>query len=217
MSWNIIPVCNGFSSFQTLFIGINSTVLAKVAAEVWVGGDTSKNKSDRHTQTAFQQTPSLVSRMWDGTTEANCVIITQTVILNTVVHTQFLHVLMILWTFQEQWHKRSSGLSWSNVTTFHCIQIHVHATFCWIFSLVLTCSAVLIPLFCVQDLCGASTCDTLGMADVGTMCDPKRSCSVIEDDGLPSAFTTAHELGEQTWHHLPYDTVASVAACSLRC
>lgn len=51
-------------------------------------------------------------------------------------------------------------------------------------------------LFCVQDLCGASTCDTLGMADVGTMCDPKRSCSVIEDDGLPSAFTTAHELGE---------------------
>lgn len=51
-------------------------------------------------------------------------------------------------------------------------------------------------IFVVQDLCGASTCDTLGMADVGTMCDPKRSCSVIEDDGLPSAFTTAHELGE---------------------
>lgn len=48
-----------------------------------------------------------------------------------------------------------------------------------------------------QDLCGATTCDTLGMADVGTMCDPKRSCSVIEDDGLPSAFTTAHELGEK--------------------
>lgn len=47
-----------------------------------------------------------------------------------------------------------------------------------------------------QDLCGATTCDTLGMADVGTMCDPKRSCSVIEDDGLPSAFTTAHELGK---------------------
>ena len=48
-----------------------------------------------------------------------------------------------------------------------------------------------------QDLCGATTCDTLGMADVGTMCDPKWSCSVIEDDGLPSAFTTAHELGMQ--------------------
>lgn len=52
------------------------------------------------------------------------------------------------------------------------------------------------PSACPQDLCGATTCDTLGMADVGTMCDPKRSCSVIEDDGLPSAFTTAHELGE---------------------
>lgn len=55
--------------------------------------------------------------------------------------------------------------------------------------------------FFVQDLCGASTCDTLGMADVGTMCDPKRSCSVIEDDGLPSAFTTAHELGKPCQHH----------------
>lgn len=50
---------------------------------------------------------------------------------------------------------------------------------------------------CHQDLCGTITCDTLGMADVGTMCDPKRSCSVIEDDGLPSAFTTAHELGKK--------------------
>lgn len=50
---------------------------------------------------------------------------------------------------------------------------------------------------CRQDLCGATTCDTLGMADVGTMCDPKRSCSVIEDDGLPTAFTAAHELGKE--------------------
>lgn len=54
-----------------------------------------------------------------------------------------------------------------------------------------------------QDLCGATTCDTLGMADVGTMCDPKRSCSVIEDDGLPSAFTTAHELGKAPRSPLP--------------
>lgn len=54
-----------------------------------------------------------------------------------------------------------------------------------------------LDVVCPQDLCGASTCDTLGMADVGTMCDPKRSCSVIEDDGLPSAFTTAHELGKK--------------------
>ncbi|XP_067307940.1 A disintegrin and metalloproteinase with thrombospondin motifs 15 [Pseudorasbora parva] len=63
-------------------------------------------------------------------------------------------------------------------------------------------------LFTKQDLCGATTCDTLGMADVGTMCDPKRSCSVIEDDGLPSAFTTAHELGHV--FSMPHD---SVKAC----
>lgn len=48
----------------------------------------------------------------------------------------------------------------------------------------------------LQDLCGSQTCDTLGMADVGTVCDPSRSCSVIEDDGLQAAFTTAHELGK---------------------
>eukprot|EP00061_Rhincodon_typus_P016732 g45097.t1 len=51
-------------------------------------------------------------------------------------------------------------------------------------------------LFTRTDLCGAQTCDTLGMADVGTICDPSRSCSVIEDDGLQAAFTAAHELGE---------------------
>ncbi|XP_051967516.1 A disintegrin and metalloproteinase with thrombospondin motifs 15-like [Xyrauchen texanus] len=60
-------------------------------------------------------------------------------------------------------------------------------------------------LFTKEDLCGSSTCDTLGMADVGTMCDPKRSCSVIEDDGLPSAFTTAHELGHV--FNMPHDNV----------
>ncbi|XP_030633969.1 A disintegrin and metalloproteinase with thrombospondin motifs 15 [Chanos chanos] len=60
-------------------------------------------------------------------------------------------------------------------------------------------------LFTKQDLCGSTTCDTLGMADVGTMCDPKRSCSVIEDDGLPSAFTTAHELGHV--FSMPHDNV----------
>lgn len=65
-----------------------------------------------------------------------------------------------------------------------------------------------------QDLCGATTCDTLGMADVGTMCDPKRSCSVIEDDGLPSAFTTAHELGK-AWREgsLPLWLIWICAGC----
>uniref|UniRef100_G3PQJ7 ADAM metallopeptidase with thrombospondin type 1 motif 5 n=1 Tax=Gasterosteus aculeatus TaxID=69293 RepID=G3PQJ7_GASAC len=47
----------------------------------------------------------------------------------------------------------------------------------------------------VQDLCGHHSCDTLGMADVGTVCSPERSCAVIEDDGLHAAFTVAHEIG----------------------
>ncbi|KAL7831671.1 hypothetical protein AOLI_G00292190 [Acnodon oligacanthus] len=50
-------------------------------------------------------------------------------------------------------------------------------------------------LFTREDICGHQSCDTLGVADVGTMCDPKRSCSVIEDNGLQAAFTVAHELG----------------------
>uniref|UniRef100_H3DA49 ADAM metallopeptidase with thrombospondin type 1 motif 15 n=1 Tax=Tetraodon nigroviridis TaxID=99883 RepID=H3DA49_TETNG len=60
-------------------------------------------------------------------------------------------------------------------------------------------------LFTQQDLCGATTCDTLGMADVGTVCDPQRSCSVVEDDGLPTAFTAAHELGHV--FNMPHDNV----------
>nr|XP_040025801.1 A disintegrin and metalloproteinase with thrombospondin motifs 8-like [Gasterosteus aculeatus aculeatus] len=50
-------------------------------------------------------------------------------------------------------------------------------------------------LFTREDICGQKSCDTLGVADVGTMCDPKRSCLVIEDNGLQAAFTAAHELG----------------------
>nr|XP_005999977.1 PREDICTED: A disintegrin and metalloproteinase with thrombospondin motifs 8 isoform X2 [Latimeria chalumnae] len=47
----------------------------------------------------------------------------------------------------------------------------------------------------LKDICGHQNCDTLGVADTGTMCDPSRSCSVIEDDGLQAAYTAAHELG----------------------
>ncbi|KAJ3584394.1 hypothetical protein NHX12_014889 [Muraenolepis orangiensis] len=47
----------------------------------------------------------------------------------------------------------------------------------------------------LNDLCGHHSCDTLGMADVGTVCSPERSCAVIEDDGLHAAFTVAHEIG----------------------
>ncbi|XP_072310345.1 A disintegrin and metalloproteinase with thrombospondin motifs 8-like isoform X2 [Eucyclogobius newberryi] len=50
-------------------------------------------------------------------------------------------------------------------------------------------------LFTRVDICGHNSCDTLGVADTGTMCDLKRSCSVIEDSGLQAAFTVAHELG----------------------
>ncbi|XP_074833235.1 A disintegrin and metalloproteinase with thrombospondin motifs 8 isoform X2 [Carettochelys insculpta] len=47
-----------------------------------------------------------------------------------------------------------------------------------------------------QDFCGHQSCDTLGVADIGTMCDPNKSCSVIEDEGLQAAYTLAHELGD---------------------
>ncbi|PVD24393.1 hypothetical protein C0Q70_14875 [Pomacea canaliculata] len=46
-------------------------------------------------------------------------------------------------------------------------------------------------------------CDTLGLAELGTICDPLRSCSIIEDNGLSSAFTIAHELGHV--FNLPHD------------
>lgn len=65
-------------------------------------------------------------------------------------------------------------------------------------------------LFTRQDLCGSHTCDTLGMADVGTVCDPSRSCSVIEDDGLQAAFTTAHELGHV--FNMPHDDAKHCAS-----
>ncbi|XP_043927284.1 A disintegrin and metalloproteinase with thrombospondin motifs 1 [Protopterus annectens] len=67
-------------------------------------------------------------------------------------------------------------------------------------------------LFTRQDLCGAHTCDTLGMADVGTVCDPSRSCSIIEDDGLQAAFTTAHELGHV--FNMPHDDARQCASAN---
>lgn len=38
-------------------------------------------------------------------------------------------------------------------------------------------------------------CSLLGLAELGTVCDPYRSCSISEDNGLSTAFTIAHELG----------------------
>ena len=47
-----------------------------------------------------------------------------------------------------------------------------------------------------RDLCSTPPqCDTLGLAELGSVCDPQRSCAVIEDNGLSSAFTIAHEIG----------------------
>ncbi|KAM6215650.1 A disintegrin and metalloproteinase with thrombospondin motifs 20 [Rhynchocyon petersi] len=47
-----------------------------------------------------------------------------------------------------------------------------------------------------EDICGDKDhCDTLGLAELGTMCDPLRSCSISEENGLSAAFTIAHELG----------------------
>lgn len=47
-----------------------------------------------------------------------------------------------------------------------------------------------------KDLCSSSgKCDTLGLADLGSVCDPIRSCAIVEDNGLSVAFTIAHELG----------------------
>lgn len=47
-----------------------------------------------------------------------------------------------------------------------------------------------------KNLCSDSNkCDTLGLAELGSICDAERSCSVVEDNGLSVAFTIAHELG----------------------
>lgn len=62
-------------------------------------------------------------------------------------------------------------------------------------------------LFTREDICGHQSCETLGVADVGTMCDTKRSCSVIEDNGLQAAYTTAHELGHVL--SMPHDDTKS--------
>ena len=40
-----------------------------------------------------------------------------------------------------------------------------------------------------------SSCETIGLAQFGQICDPESSCAVVEDNGLSTAFTIAHELG----------------------
>ena len=33
-----------------------------------------------------------------------------------------------------------------------------------------------------------------GMAEVGAMCSSRRSCAIVEDDGLSASYTIAHEV-----------------------
>ncbi|KAI6211925.1 BMA-GON-1, isoform e [Aphelenchoides besseyi] len=55
-----------------------------------------------------------------------------------------------------------------------------------------------------KDICRTKNkCDTLGLAELGTMCDAKKSCAIIEDNGLSAAFTIAHELGHI--FNIPHD------------
>ncbi|XP_017118704.1 A disintegrin and metalloproteinase with thrombospondin motifs 20 isoform X1 [Drosophila elegans] len=48
-----------------------------------------------------------------------------------------------------------------------------------------------------EPICGSvpgKICHMLGLAELGTVCSD-RSCSIVQDTGLPTAFTMAHELG----------------------
>ncbi|KAI8045293.1 hypothetical protein M5D96_001473 [Drosophila gunungcola] len=48
-----------------------------------------------------------------------------------------------------------------------------------------------------EPICGSvpgKICHMLGLAELGTVCS-ERSCSIVQDTGLPTAFTMAHELG----------------------
>ena len=50
-----------------------------------------------------------------------------------------------------------------------------------------------------EDICSRANtpCSTLGVAHVAGMCQPERSCSVNEDNGITLAHTIAHELGHK--------------------
>uniref|UniRef100_A0A182NR21 Peptidase M12B domain-containing protein n=1 Tax=Anopheles dirus TaxID=7168 RepID=A0A182NR21_9DIPT len=46
-----------------------------------------------------------------------------------------------------------------------------------------------------KNICSNYGCATLGVANVGGMCRPDKSCSVNEDNGITLAHTISHELG----------------------
>lgn len=39
-----------------------------------------------------------------------------------------------------------------------------------------------------------SKCDTLGLTELGTMCNFSSHCAVVRDNGFATAFTIAHEI-----------------------
>uniref|UniRef100_A0A673C020 ADAM metallopeptidase with thrombospondin type 1 motif, 15b n=1 Tax=Sphaeramia orbicularis TaxID=375764 RepID=A0A673C020_9TELE len=51
-------------------------------------------------------------------------------------------------------------------------------------------------LFTREDICGQKSCDTLGVADVGTMCDPREAVLLLRTMACRRPFTAAHELGQ---------------------
>ncbi|BES98776.1 a disintegrin and metalloproteinase with thrombospondin motifs [Nesidiocoris tenuis] len=46
-------------------------------------------------------------------------------------------------------------------------------------------------------------CETLGLAEVGRVCNKEFSCALVKDNGLGTAFTIAHELGHVL--NMPHD------------
>ena len=47
------------------------------------------------------------------------------------------------------------------------------------------------------NLCSKASCQTLGLAQSGTICNPTQSCNINEDNGIYLAFTIAHELAHK--------------------
>ena len=61
-----------------------------------------------------------------------------------------------------------------------------------------------------HDICRATNkCDTLGLAELGTMCDAKRSCAIIEDNGGIFAFPS-----NSSCHRQFHRTVGSIHNCA---
>lgn len=75
-----------------------------------------------------------------------------------------------------------------------CICIYKYINFCDV-----TVTKIFVKCLNRENVCDElknGTCDTLGLAEVGTICkSPDRSCFLVKDNGLSAAFTIAHEIG----------------------